>query len=39
MHISTLRRSVEAMGGKLSIIAEFPNQPPILIKGLAELGT
>lgn len=37
MHISTLRRSIEAMGGKLSLIAEFPNHKPILLSGLAEL--
>jgi hypothetical protein len=26
MHTSTLRRSIEAMGGKLSLVAEFPDR-------------
>lgn len=34
LHISTLRRSIEAMGGKLSIIAEFPDGAPVLLAGL-----
>lgn len=29
---STLRRYVEAMGGKLSITAEFPDGPPVRVK-------
>jgi DNA-binding XRE family transcriptional regulator len=35
MHISTLRRSIEAMGGKLYLIAEFPNRPPVILAGIA----
>jgi DNA-binding XRE family transcriptional regulator len=35
MHISTLRRSVEALGGKLSLIAEFPDRPPVILTGIA----
>jgi transcriptional regulator with XRE-family HTH domain len=35
MHISTLRRTVEAMGGSLEIIAQFPNLAPIRIKGIS----
>jgi DNA-binding XRE family transcriptional regulator len=35
MHISTLRRSIEAMGGKLSLIAEFPNRAPVILAGIA----
>lgn len=35
--ISTLRGYVEAMGGKLSLIAEFPNQPPVVLTGLAAI--
>ena len=35
MHISTLRRSIEAMGGKLSLIAEFPDREPIMLAGIA----
>jgi DNA-binding XRE family transcriptional regulator len=37
MHISTLRRSIEAMGGKLSLIAEFPDRKPVVIAGIALL--
>ncbi len=33
--ISTLRSYVEAMGGKLSIIAEFPDCVPVILTGLA----
>lgn len=32
--ISTLRGYVEAMGGRLSLIAEFPNQDPVVLTGL-----
>lgn len=35
--ISTLRGYVEAMGGRLSLIAEFPNQDPIVLAGLATI--
>jgi len=34
MHISTLRRSIEAMGGKLSLIAEFPDRKPVKLSGI-----
>ena len=37
MHISTLRRSVEALGGKLSLVAEFPDRPPVVLSGIAAL--
>jgi DNA-binding XRE family transcriptional regulator len=37
MHISTLRRSIEALGGKLSLIAEFPDRPPVVLSGIAAL--
>ena len=32
--ISTLRGYVEAMGGKLQLVAEFPNRPPVMLSGL-----
>ena len=32
--ISTLRSYVEAMGGKISIIAEFPDRVPVILTGL-----
>lgn len=35
MHISTLRRSIEAMGGRLSLIAEFPDREPVMLAGIA----
>lgn len=35
--ISTLRGYVEAMGGKLSLVAEFPDQEPVVLTGLASL--
>jgi transcriptional regulator with XRE-family HTH domain len=38
LHISTLRRSVEALGGSLSLIAEFPDGAPVKLSGLSELG-
>jgi len=34
MHISTLRRSVEALGGKLSLIVEFPDRKPVKLSGI-----
>lgn len=36
MLLSTLRRYVEAMGGKLELVAQFPNRPPIVIDRLAK---
>ena len=35
--LSTLTKYVEGMGGKLRIVAEFPDSPPITIKGIEEL--
>jgi hypothetical protein len=32
-----LRGYVEAMGGRLSLIAEFPNQDPVVLVGLAAI--
>ncbi|MEA2874646.1 MAG: hypothetical protein QOH67_4950 [Hyphomicrobiales bacterium] len=34
--ISTLREYVEAMGGNLSLIAEFPDREPVLLSGIIE---
>jgi transcriptional regulator with XRE-family HTH domain len=36
MLLSTLKRYVEAMGGKLNLIAKFPNRPPVIIEQIAE---
>ena len=35
--ISTLRHYVEAMGGQLQLVAEFPNRPPVFLAGLDEM--
>jgi transcriptional regulator with XRE-family HTH domain len=35
--LSTLRKTVEAMGGNLSLVAEFPDRPPVLLSGISEL--
>lgn len=37
MHISTLRRTVEAMGGSLEIIAQFPDRAPVHITGISSV--
>ena len=34
--LSTLRRTVEAMGGSLSLIARFPDRPPVKLSGIAD---
>ena len=34
--LSTLRKAVEAMGGSLSLIARFPDRPPVELSGIAE---
>ena len=33
---STLRKTVEAMGGSLSLVAEFPDRAPVVLTGIAE---
>src|SRR5450631_3079103 len=34
--LSTLRKAVEAMGGNLSLVAEFPDRDPVVLSGIAE---
>lgn len=34
MLLSTLRHYVESMGGKLELIAQFPDRPPVVISPL-----
>ncbi|MEI6733137.1 MAG: XRE family transcriptional regulator [Comamonadaceae bacterium] len=34
MMLSTMRRYVEAMGGTLELVAQFPNRPPVAIDHL-----
>jgi DNA-binding XRE family transcriptional regulator len=36
--LSTLRKTVEAMGGKLSLVAEFPDRAPVVLSGIGERG-
>jgi len=31
--LSTLRKAIEAMGGGLSLIAEFPDRAPVVLSG------
>lgn len=35
--ISTLRSYIEAMGGKLRLIAQFPDRPPVELSGFAAM--
>ena len=35
--ISTLRGYIEAMGGHLELVAQFPNRPPVVLSGLASV--
>ena len=34
--LSTLRKTVQAMGGNLSLVAEFPDRAPVVLSGIAE---
>ena len=34
--LSTLRKAIEAMGGSLSLIARFPDRPPVELSGIVE---
>jgi len=36
LYLSTLRSYVEAVGGKLSLMVEFPDRPPVILAGLGE---
>src|SRR5580658_2801820 len=36
--LSTLRKTVQAMGGNLSLVAEFPDRAPVVLSGIAEDG-
>ncbi len=37
MHIATVRRLIEALGGRLSLVAEFPDRSPVTLSGIASL--
>jgi hypothetical protein len=34
LYISTLRSYVEGVGGKLTLVVELPDQPPVILSGL-----
>jgi DNA-binding XRE family transcriptional regulator len=34
--LSTLRKTVEAMGGSLSLVAQFRDRPPVVLSGIGE---
>jgi transcriptional regulator with XRE-family HTH domain len=34
--LSTLRKTVQVMGGNLSLVAEFPDRAPVVLSGIAE---
>ena len=36
LYLSTLRSYVEGVGGKLSMIVEFPDRTPVVLSGLGE---
>jgi len=36
--LSTLRKTVNAMGGTLSLVAEFPDSDPVVLSGIADDG-
>ncbi|MBD2776880.1 XRE family transcriptional regulator [Iningainema tapete] len=35
--LSTLRKYVEAMGGELRLVVEFPNCPPVTLVGISDI--
>ncbi len=35
MHLSTLRWTVEKMGGRLTLVVEFPDREPVALAGVA----
>ncbi|MDR3793798.1 MAG: XRE family transcriptional regulator [Terracidiphilus sp.] len=37
LYLSTLRSYVEGVGGKLSLVVEFPNRQPVVLTGLGEI--
>jgi len=36
--LSTLRKVVEAMGGNLSLVADFPDRDAVVLSGIASVG-
>jgi DNA-binding XRE family transcriptional regulator len=35
--LSTLRSYIEAMGGKLQLVAEFPDRPPVVLSSISDV--
>lgn len=38
LHLSTLNNYINAMGGSLKLVAEFPDRSPVILDGLVELS-
>ena len=38
LHLSTLNNYINAMGGSLKLVAEFPDRSPVILDGLTELN-
>lgn len=38
LYLSTLRSYVEGVGGKLSLVVEFPDRAPVILAGLGEVA-
>jgi DNA-binding XRE family transcriptional regulator len=36
LHLSTLRQVIQAMGGELRLVVEFPDRPPVILSGFQE---
>jgi len=36
--LSTLQKTVEALGGRLQLVAEFSDFPPVVLSGIGEQG-
>jgi hypothetical protein len=36
--LSTMSSYIEAMGGKLKLVAEFPDRNPVVIKNLSDIA-
>jgi hypothetical protein len=34
--LSTLRQVIQAMGGELRLVVEFPDRPPVILSGFQE---
>lgn len=39
LHISTLRRTIQAMGGELELLARFPGAPAVKLSGFSDLDS